>query len=207
MRFVFACYVKMDLYFRNCKHCGRCFFKIEFFCKKCLEKLEQHRAPIQSVFKTPEIMVRPLYIWKEKESIVADLIHGLKGGKPEVFLKTLAVELAKKYQANSNSVVVPVPSSKVGVKDHAYMLAKYISEELELPLWSGLEWVEKNKNQKFLNKTERFVAQMKKTQRINRKLKVILIDDLVTTGATGLAAHKAFKSPNPLEVWALACRL
>lgn len=155
-------------------------------------------------------MVRYLYTWSEKESIVGDLIHGLKGGTPKEILKIFARDLCSRHSLGErypNSVVIPIPSSKVGVKDHAYILAKHISEELDLPFWDGLKWVNKNTSQKFLSKTERFIARMQKTKRLNRKLKVILIDDLVTTGATAAAAQGAIKGLNPIEVWALACRI
>jgi predicted amidophosphoribosyltransferase len=198
----------MYSYFRNCNHCGRSFFKINFFCKPCWEKLERHKVSFNSkIYKTPEVLVRCLYTWSAKESIVGDLIRGLKGGTPLEILELLAKDLSFMHSSKPHSIVVPVPSSKVGAKDHAYILAKCISQELNLPFWDGLEWVNKSTNQKFLNKTERFVSQMKKTKELNRKLNVILIDDLVTTGATALAARKVLKGPNPIEVWSLACRL
>lgn len=198
----------MYSYFRNCKHCGRSFFKIDLFCKSCWEKLEIHKAPLNSkIYKAPEVLVRHLYTWTEKESIVGDLIHGLKGGTPKEILKMFAIDLCRRGQRYPNSVVIPVPSSKVGVKDHAYILAKYISEELNFPFWDGLEWLNKSTSQKFLSKTERFIAQMQKTGRLNRKLRVILVDDLVTTGATATAAQRAIKGLNPIEVWSLACRI
>jgi predicted amidophosphoribosyltransferase len=170
--------------------------------------LEAHRTSFNSsIYKTPEVLVRYLYTWSERESIVSDLIHGLKGGTPKEILKKFARELCRGKSQHFNFMVVPVPSSKVGVKDHAYILAKYVSEELNLPFWDGLEWVNKSTNQKFLSKTERFVAQMKKTKKRDQKLGVILVDDLVTTGATTLAAQGAIKGLNPIEVWSLACRM
>lgn len=198
----------MYSYFRNCKHCGLSFFKINFFCKPCWEKLENHKTTLNSkIYKTPDVVVRCLYTWSSKESIVGDLIHGLKGGTPLAILELLAKDLSRMQAHGPHSVVVPVPSSKVGVKDHAYILAKCISRELNFPFWDGLAWENKSTNQKFLSKTERFVSRMKKTKELSRKFNVILIDDLVTTGATALAAKKVLKGPNPIEVWSLACRL
>jgi predicted amidophosphoribosyltransferase len=205
----------MDLssLFRNCKHCGLGIFandfqKINFFCKKCWEKLESEKTkPHFVIYKTPEIAVRSLFVWREKESIVKDLIHGLKGGTPFMVLSDLARELSERYVLEGDTVIVPVPSSKVGEKDHAFIMAKIISESQGLEFWNGLEWKNKRRNQKFLNKTERFVSEMKMTQKLSSKKRVILIDDLVTTGATAVAAFKALKGLNQIEVWSLACRL
>jgi predicted amidophosphoribosyltransferase len=198
--------------FRNCKHCGlgiasNDLKKISFFCNVCSQEIEKHKTPTHySIYKTPEILIRPLYLWTEKESIVKDLIHGLKGGTPWPVLKKLSLELSQRYVADRESVIIPVPSSKVGEKDHAYLMAKIISEDQDLEFWNGLEWKNKKRNQKFLNKTQRFENQMKIIIKPPQK-RVILIDDLVTTGATAMAAYKAFKGLNQIEVWSLACRL
>lgn len=209
----FAFLLKMLSYFRNCKHCGLGFFQnhfrsIDLFCQKCWLKLYEERSPSRVViYKSSEIKVRSLFLWKEKESIVGDLIHALKGGTPKDVLQRLSIEMCMKFFTQKDCIVIPVPSSKVGEKDHAFYMAKTISETLDLELWDGLIWQNKIGNQKFLKKTERFVSQMEKTERINCKKHIILIDDLVTTGATALAAHKAIKGLNQIEVWALACRI
>jgi predicted amidophosphoribosyltransferase len=200
-------------FFRNCKHCGfgisnNGFKKIDFFCNICWAKLEKYKTKDHVViYKTPEILVRPLFLWDEKECIVKDLIHGLKGGTPKKVLETLSLEFSNRFTADRETVVIPVPSSKVGEKDHSYVMAKVISEGQNLELWDGLEWKYKKTNQKFLSKTERFVSEMRTTKSLSIQRRVILIDDLVTTGATAMAAYKAFKGLNQIEVWSLACRL
>jgi predicted amidophosphoribosyltransferase len=203
----------MHSLFRNCKHCGHgiCnnnFQGINFFCTRCWEKLEKHKTQNNFViYKTSEISVRSLFIWKEKDSIVRDLIHGLKGGTPWPVLNKLSLELSSRYELEEEAVIVPVPSSKVGEKDHSCQMANIIAENHNLELWNHLEWTNKKTNQKFLNKTERFVNEMKMTAKLSTGKRVILIDDLVTTGATAMAAYKAFKGLNQIEVWSLACRL
>ena len=200
-------------YFRNCKSCGYGIFQnqlkaIDFFCQRCWFELEKNKVASHTViYKTPEVLVRPLFIWKDKESIVGDLIHGLKGGTPRNVLDRLSVEISMRSFTKESAIIVPVPSSKVGEKDHSYYIAKCISETLGFELWDGLLWKNKDRNQKFLNKTERFEIEMTKTKILPRKTRVILIDDLVTTGATAIAARKAIKSLNQIEVWALACRI
>ncbi len=203
----------MNSYSRNCKHCGLSFFHndfkpIDFFCKKCWFGLEKYKTPPQfKIYKSPEVLVRPLFLWDEKESEVGNLIHGLKGGTPFEIIRKLSLEIIARESPAQDAIIVPVPSSKVGEKDHAYQIAGIISEELGLRLWCGLQWENKSTNQKFLKKTERFVSTMIKTEKLPCTKKVILIDDLVTTGATAMAAYKAIKSLNKIEVWALACRI
>lgn len=203
----------MDSYFRNCKYCGLGIFHndfqaIDFFCHSCWNELEKHKTNRYfKIYKSQEIFVRPLFLWKEKESIVGSLIHGLKGGTPFDIIEKMAFEMLARESPSQDTIIVPVPSSKVGEKDHAYLIAKVISDTLGLPLWMGLKWENKTTNQKFLKKTERFVSSMTKTDNFPRGKHVILIDDLVTTGATATAAFKALKSPKQIEVWALACRI
>lgn len=203
----------MISYFRNCKRCGFCLFHnqfkpIDFFCEKCWYLLEKEKTKIGfKIYKSQDIFVKPLYLWKEKESVVGDLIHGLKGGTPMEIIERLSLEIAFREKHQKDIVTVPVPSSKVGDKDHAFQMAKCISQKLNVELWNGLIWKEKSTNQKFLKKTERFDSTMEKTLDLPAGKRVVLIDDLVTTGATTMAAFKAIKGLNQMEVWALACRI
>ncbi len=200
-------------YFRNCKHCGFGFFKnnftkVDLFCKDCWFLLEIAKSPLRAIFfKGDGIAVRSLYVWTQERPIVGNLIHGLKGGTPINVLTRLSIEIARKFYNQENCIIVPIPSSKVGEKDHAYLIAKCIAETLDIPMWDGLIWENKTKNQKFLNKTERFRASMKKTKSLPRNSKIILVDDLVTSGATIMAAKRAIQSLKPIEVWTLACRI
>lgn len=203
----------MNNFFRNCKHCGFSFFHnqlrpIDFFCQRCWLLLEKEKVlPNFKLYKSPQVLVKPLLLWKEKECVVGSLIHGLKGGTPMDVIKKISLEIAFRESHRKDLLIVPVPSSKVGEKDHAFQIAHIVSQELKLDLWDGLKWERKTTSQKFLKKTERFVNSMIKTTDLPRGKQVILIDDLVTTGATATAAHKAIKSLNQIEVWALACRM
>lgn len=203
----------MYSWFRNCKSCGHGIFKnrfhpINFFCDECFLKLENHKAPLNvKIFKEPGIIIKPLYLWKEKESEVAHLIHGLKGGKPLDFLSEIAMEISRRNTVSDGTIIIPVPPSKVGEKDHSHHLAKLVSRQLNCVFWDGLKWKNKRTHQKFLNKTERFRNEMERTKTLPKCKKIILVDDLVTTGGTVFAAHKAIKSPKQIEVWSVACRI
>lgn len=200
-------------YLRNCKGCGlgfgsNNFTPIDFFCDDCWLALERYKTQNHFlIYKTPSVRVRSLFIWKEKDCLVQDLIHGLKGGTPRDVIHQLTLELSKRYSVDNKTVIIPVPSSKVGESDHAKSMAEIISKDHNLELWDGLRWRRKTRNQKFLNKTERFVAEMILVEKLPINKRVILIDDLVTTGATAQAALKALKGLNNIEVWSLACRL
>lgn len=203
----------MISYLRNCKHCGLGIFHnqllpIDLFCTKCWTILEKERATLNfKIYKSPEVLVKPLFLWKEKDSIVGSMIHGLKGGTPIEVIRKISLEIVFREKGRNDLVIIPIPSSKVGDKDHAYQIANIVSEELKVDLWDGLMWENKSTNQKFLNKAARFENSIVKTKNFPKKKQVILIDDLVTTGATVSAAFKAIKSLNQIEVWALACRM
>ncbi len=170
-------------------------------------QLEKFRLPKNHCeLRNVNFAIRALYQWSNGDETVGNVIRGLKGGTPRPALKYFAKEVALRNFTNEKCVVIPIPPTKVGAKDHSYYLAEEIAEQCGYEMKTLLYWKNKKVGQKYLKKTARFQNLIGAKDRLANFDKVILVDDLVTTGATVLAASRAIKGLNKIEVWALACR-
>jgi ComF family protein len=121
--------------------------------------------------------------------------------------------LARLKSESGQLVVVPIPLSVSSWLDRGFNqsleVAKQIASEMEIPLWSALGRRRLAQTQHFLSKDLRqknlkgvFVA----TQKFNGE-RVILIDDVYTTGATLTEAAKILINQGVKEVFVMTvCR-
>ena len=160
--------------------------------------------------------------------LVKNLIHDFKYH----FIKSIGPELAKfmiqslknskllnhlsinklMCQQTSELIIVPVPLHKKRLIwrgfNQSEILAKKISKELQIDIFSGLKRVKNtlpqidmaDKEQRQENIKNAFLCE--KSRKLKHKI-VILIDDMVTTGATLEECAKTLKKNGAKEVWAL----
>jgi predicted amidophosphoribosyltransferase len=104
--------------------------------------------------------------------------------------------------------VVPIPAHKNNSMDHAYILAQVISEKLTLPFWPfalahlQADWPNNSETslpQKSLGLHERSQVKFRaRTSALGGRL--LLVDDVITTGLTILEAAEALKVPNAIAL-------
>jgi len=201
-------------YLRHCAHCKRGFFvSVDVFCESCWKKLlEQKRIPNSLPIKVLNLDVYPLFIWSGENKILQDFLYALKGGGFKDVFDKIAVKLLCNYERHlscANKNVVPIPPSRPGHHDHAYQLGKSIADQLECPLITNLVWQSKEGAQKHLTKAERMDRKMslQNPSPIKAQAQILLVDDVITTGATVAAAAMAIEGPNSKEAWCIACRI
>jgi ComF family protein len=117
----------------------------------------------------------------------------------------------------SRPVLVPVPITKTRKRDRGYnqseILAKNLAKKFNLRVINCLARVKETKSQVGLNKKERS-ENIKDAFALNSKLiiqgselenaTILLVDDVLTSGATMNEAAKILKRAGVKSVWALA---
>lgn len=123
-------------------------------------------------------------------------------------------EAAQVQDDKSELILVPIPLSSKKLRKRGYnqaeILAKELSKKFGLKVIDCLERVKDTKTQVGLNKKER-QENIKGAFRIKSKYsanfknsRVILVDDVLTTGSTFSEAASVLKHSNVRQVWAVA---
>jgi len=93
--------------------------------------------------------------------------------------------------------LVPIPPTERG-RDHAHSIAKIMSSLCGLPIRPKLLAIGTKSSQKFKRKNERTQVEFSLNPVENMNGGVLIIDDIITTGSTLLAAQRASKAPHSL---------
>lgn len=156
-----------------------------------------------------KIPVTTLFDWTDGLLPLTKLLHGLKGCENSlVYLQSAARLSAQLPEAirRPDWVVVPAPPSRKNSQDHAYGFASTVAKILNLPLRTCLERGSRQVQKRAGQKERTKVKIRKKTGFTCEVYKgVLFVDDIVTTGATMLAAYKALRRPQ-YQVLAIAYR-
>ena len=122
----------------------------------------------------------------------------------------LAKLLKEKFEEEKldGDLITFVPSSKKALKKRGFnqceVLAKTLSKELGIPYINTLDRVKQGKEQKRLSREER-ILNMQAAFKVKNNLllkgkKIILIDDVVTTGATLIACANQLRKYEKVEI-------
>lgn len=207
------------IYPRKCETCSQLLFKHENFicnyCKISLPKSDFHLKrdnPIAMAFggRVPTIVAASFYIF-EKKGRVQKLLHAIKYENQ----KKLAVYLGKDYgnelrEANVKfDLIIPIPLHPRKEKARGYnqsaLFSEGLGESLGITVESGVllretETSTQTRKRKFARwENVEGVFSLKNPQTLEGK-HILLVDDVVTTGATIEAAWEVLKEIRDIKV-------
>lgn len=203
---IFDLHNKLDRLLRSCSYCGRSSGFTDLLCKFCWQKLFCKISEKQ-IHVTIPISVTSLFIWaKQGDPLIEHVVRTLKAAHYIDAYHQIARELCYRRGELKNICFVPIPPSVEGTKDHAFFLAWALSRYTGMPMHTLLRWKFKGASQKQKTREERMSVKMGLMGSIPKDVKIILVDDIVTTGATANAAYEVLKVYAQIELWTYACR-
>lgn len=197
----------MKLY-ETIEYCKICFSKINdtsfyhlfsnkiILCQNCQNSLKAKFIK----FKIGNIDALSLY---EYDETIKKLIYTYKGcydiELKNVFLHRYLLYLQTLYR---NYYVIPIPSNKIEDQKRGFNHVKEICSTLKLPV---LDVLEKHTREKQSSKTSKDRLKIEKYLTIKNKeilygKKVLLVDDIYTTGATMFKAIELVKTAKPKKI-------
>ncbi len=203
-----SCLDKIEIIPNNkCPFCNRP-VPNTFICEKCREKHFLDRLIWATPYSNP---------------LIKELIRVFKYHFIKELAKPLSKLLIKSLENISNIVIVPIPLHERRLKERdfnqAELLAKEIAEHYSLPLETGVlkrkravtpqAQIKDHKTRKTNIKgifeiDPKFTKKcLDKKQNLLKDKTIILIDDVITTGATLSEAAKVLKCAGAKEIWGL----
>lgn len=198
------------LWIVDCVGCGSLVVHARGLCLACEhEILDRYLNPVDSLerLEKSELPFRYLFSWVPGASdILSSYVYLLKSS----FAEPLWFELARFFVSpQKNLIFVPIPSRKN--RKHSLFFAQAMAEQnggVVLPLLkidSVGDAEQKVKNREQRHKI-RFSLNEEFTEQLRSDHTLIVVDDVITTGASFEAAYNVLKTaklcPKNIELWA-----
>lgn len=194
--------------------------KVCLFCLNNKEDLERFICPIcggniESNHK--ETNINSIYLDNCYYSVyynrfIKNVLHNFKFNDKSYLYKPLGellIQTIKGYSMEDEiDLIYYIPMHRRKKAKRGYnqseLLASYVSEKLSLPISHNLKKIKSTKEQHRLNKTQRQTNlkdsfKLKNGKEVEDKT-ILLIDDLITTGATLDECAKVLKENNPKKI-------
>jgi len=183
-------------------------------CDDCLDKI--HRLPHSAEPQKTAHLDEAWFACRYKETI-KECVHLFKyngyAGLVDIF-RDIAVNFIRKNGLNENiDLLVPVPAHRTKRREknysHTDLLARAISQELSIPLDSrNLKKIRWTRPQSELDKEKRLVNVKNSFLAVEKNAfcgkKILLIDDVYTTGSTANECAKALREARANRVFSFA---
>jgi len=181
------------------------------FCERCGEHVGEHDKLCLECAETKWHFDKSVSVF-DYNATTASSILAMKYKEKRYLSKDFARLLKQRYEAAGfdADVVCCVPSSPKRLKERGYNHAKDLAEEfckiIDLPYAELLDKIKETEHQTELSRDERkknltdaFVC----TDKTIKGKKVLIIDDVFTTGSTLDACAKALKKCKPEKIYCL----
>ncbi len=174
---------------------------MDWLCWRCEHTLFK-RVSFKKRQISDQIFHHYLIDWDPGDLWISHLVRSLKGGGPlQIYSHLVAhFDLSLIEQQAQGPLALVYPSQRKN--DHAFELARAIHLKTAIPMVPLLKVGQRK--QALLSREQRRSVVFRNTDQNPRF--VILMDDIVTTGSTAMAAYKACNQPEKFTVWSLFYR-
>ena len=205
----FLCYKKLNwVHEPKCKRCGKPLTtanrEINMLCQDCLKTRHRHKGSFDQGHALW------LYEGNAKASIMEFKYQGMKGYVD--FYADTVVQMQGDWIRRINpDVLIPVPlhqrKKRIRGFNQAEVLAKAISDRMDIPMRNDIlyrrKWTDPQKSVSGLDRRQNLAKSMEIRQMPEGIKRVMLIDDIYTTGSTMEACARILKQNGVDEVYFL----
>ena len=184
--------------------CLNCSIEGDLLCSGCIQQLTP--APRYS----PEGHISAAFAGTTYDGIAKELIARLKFSGAQAAVRPMADRLLPLLPASNDVIIVPVPTAVRRVRSRGYDQARLIARELSrrsgLPSMQCLvrqghtHQVGASRQQRLSQLADAFRVRDKK---LVRGRKILLIDDVMTTGATMESAARTLNTAGASQIYAM----